>query len=218
MDRTCGSRVSPFALPRLSFGDNSLPPAISIMVTNDDAADLTAARNGDHEAFARLYDRHGPVILSLCRRACHGSSAEAEDACQETFLRAYRRLDRAEDAGRLRSWLYAIARRVCSERRRSAARRRHHEDEAMVLNSVAHDHHREAQAAVLQRSEALARLSSALDELDDRERLAVHLYYLESDPVAAAREALGLSRSGYYKLLAKARDRLVALMREVSMP
>ena len=64
------------------------------------------------------------------------------------------------------------------------------------------------------RSEQLRRLGDALDELPDRERLAIHLYYLDSDPIKSASDALGLSRSGYYKLLARARERLGSLMRQ----
>lgn len=63
--------------------------------------------------------------------------------------------------------------------------------------------------------EALDRLGAALDQLEDRERLAVHLFYLDADPVQAAESALGLSRSGFYKLLARAKEKLAALMREV---
>ena len=44
--------------------DSRLPPAISSPVTPD-ARDLAAARNGDHAAFARVYDRHAAVVLSI---------------------------------------------------------------------------------------------------------------------------------------------------------
>ena len=71
-------------------------------------------------------------------------------------------------------------------------------------------------ADTLAHTEQLQRLDGAIDQLEDRQRLAIHLYYLESDPVQAAQSALGLSRSGYYKLLAKARDRLAELMRETN--
>jgi RNA polymerase sigma-70 factor (ECF subfamily) len=67
-------------------------------------------------------------------------------------------------------------------------------------------------ASCAQRQEQLRLLGAALDQLEDRQRLAIHLYYLEPDPVRAAESALGLSRSGYYKLLARARERLVELM------
>ena len=58
--------------------------------------------------------------------------------------------------------------------------------------------------------EQLDRLTQALGRLDDDERLAIHLYYLERDPISAAREAMNLSRSGYYKILARARDKLAS--------
>lgn len=173
---------------------------------------LAEARAGSHEAFARLHDRHAPVVLSLCRRAT-GSMAEAEDACQETFIRAHRRLDQLDDANRLRPWLYGIARRVCSERRRSAMRRNRHEGQAM-LNAPPRPAPDEAGLRV-ERDEALARLTASIDGLDDRERLALHLYYLEADPVRAATSALGITRGGYYKLLARARRRLALAMQKV---
>lgn len=71
-------------------------------------------------------------------------------------------------------------------------------------------------AAPVEHAEALDRLTSALDELPDEERLAIHLYYLEPDPVAAAGASLGLSRSGFYKLLARAKTHLGTLMGVVS--
>ncbi|MHC4798889.1 MAG: RNA polymerase sigma factor, partial [Planctomycetota bacterium] len=55
----------------------------------------------------------------------------------------------------------------------------------------------------------------ALDSLSDNERLAIHLYYIDTNPQQAAAAVLGLSRSGFYKLLARARGHLARLMREV---
>jgi len=52
-----------------------------------------------------------------------------------------------------------------------------------------------------------------MEKLDARERLAIHIYYLEADPVKAATTTLSLSRSGYYKLLARARENLASLMK-----
>jgi len=193
-----------------SIGDTTSGSAISI-TAEDETVDLAAAQAGDHAAFARLYDRHAAVVLSLCRRL---SLAEAEDATQETFIRAYRLLHKVESPNKLRPWLYGIARRVCSEHTRSQRRRKLHEDQAMLMRTAQRKAETSTTAETVAHAEQLQRLDGAIDQLEDRQRLAIHLYYLESDPVQAAQSALGLSRSGYYKLLAKARDRLAELMRE----
>jgi RNA polymerase sigma-70 factor, ECF subfamily len=188
-------------------------------VMHDDASDLAGAKAGSAEAFARLYDRHAPVVLSLCRRL---ASHDAEDALQETFIRAFDRLDQLREPAGWRSWLYAIARRVCAERRRAAGRRHRHEVEAMTQRSTsmnaAHDGRAgpAAPPARAEHAESLDRLSAAMDHLADDERLALHLYYLEQNPARAASESLGISRSGFYKLLDRARDRLAALLGDVA--
>ncbi|MBL9150670.1 MAG: sigma-70 family RNA polymerase sigma factor [Phycisphaerae bacterium] len=185
-------------------------------IAGDDAADLMAHARGDSHAFGRLYDRHAAVILALCRTLIPGHSlADAEDAAQETFLRAHRMLDRLVDPRGFRPWLYQIARLVASERRRSTARRLKHEDHAMTLAQDAQRANLPAHGAdVASRRESLDRLTVALRSLPDPERLAIHLYYLDPDPVRAAESTLGLSRSGFYKILARAREHLAALLGE----
>ena len=178
---------------------------------SNDASDLSAALAGDGDAFARLYERHAGVVLSLCRRC--SSLTEAEDAMQETFLRAYRRLYQLKQPQGLRAWLYAIARRVCSERRRSAERRNRHESLA-ADNCAASTPEVATPAQAAEHAEQLDRLTVAIDELPDDERLAIHLHYLDADPVAAASTTLGLSRSGFYRLLDRARKHLAVSMRE----
>jgi RNA polymerase sigma-70 factor (ECF subfamily) len=183
-------------------------------VVHDDASDLRRALKGDEAAFARLYERHSAVVFALCRRH---APLEPDDALQETFIRACTLLHKVNDANRLRPWLYGIARRVCSEKRRSRKRRLHHTGEAMTQRLLQMDGaaHTANASVVADHHEQLAQLSRALDHLPDRERLAIHLYYLEQDPVKAAASALGLSRSAYYKLLARAREQLAACFHEV---
>lgn len=198
-------------------GDRSTRPAIYERMRDDDARDLAGAQAGDAEAFARLYDRHAGVVLSLCRQH---ASFDPDDALQETFIRAYQRLGQVDEPGKLRSWLYAIARHVCSERRRAAGRRSRHEAEAVTRRTKdMHDGRSDSSPArKAEHAESLDRLGAALDELPEAERLAVHLYYLDADPVTAAKQTLGISRSGFYKLLARARDRLAELLDSPTAP
>jgi RNA polymerase sigma-70 factor (ECF subfamily) len=187
---------------------------------SQDATDLQAARHGGpdgHQAFARIFDRHAPVVRALCRASLGSADpAAADDALQETFIRAFRMLDRLDRAEGLRPWLYGIARNVCNESRRSARRRHRHEGVAAMNHAL---HPLPAMAAdppaAVAHAEDLDRLTDAIDRLPDQERLAIHLFYMDPDPIAAAKEALGLSRSGFYKLLARARDHLASTMKEV---
>jgi len=61
---------------------------------------------------AQALEEHRPELTGYCYRML-GSSFEAEDAVQETMLRAWRALDRFEGRSQLRSWLYSIATNVC---------------------------------------------------------------------------------------------------------
>lgn len=194
---------------------------MDMSVTTNDCNDLDLVRSGDLEAFGRIHDRHAPLVLSVCRRhgpgGPHGSRTEAEDATQEVFIRAYRKLDTVEDCTRLAAWICTIAGFVVKERRRALARRLKHEGAAM--NQKIH-----AQGGVdakspttdLERRERFDALEAALERLPDDQRLAIHLQYIEHDPIAAAQRALGLSRSGFYKLLARARVSLAELLQDLS--
>jgi len=185
--------------------------------TGDDCVDddLLRARDGDQEAFARLYDRHAAVVLSICRaRLVRAAPSEVDDACQETFIRAFGRLDQLEARGVFRSWLYAIARRVCSERARASRRRLRHEATAMMTTTAERLDSGERGRSPIERREAIEDLGEAIGRLEEREQLAIHLYYLDANPAAAAQSSLGLSRSAYYKLLARARARLAAMLRD----
>jgi len=205
---------------------------------NDDCSDLAALDAGDRDAGGRLYDRHAAVIFALCREETGSRSVQdAEDAVQETFLRAFRMRERLTDCTGFRSWLYAIARLVCKERRTTRARSRR--DVAYGLDAARGSSKEQrgkpmsthsmqamleqqggaAPSASLERRETLARLGSAIDTLPYDVRLALHLFYLEPDPVDAAKKALGISRAQFYRLVAEARQLIAAqLSREDMQP
>ena len=77
-------------------------------------------------AFAALVERHGPMVLRVCR-AVLGDRHEAEDAFQATFLVLASRARSIRRGDSVGSWLHGVALRVANRARWRAARRRHHE-------------------------------------------------------------------------------------------
>jgi len=73
---------------------------------------LAACRRQDVGAFEALYKQHGPRLKSIAYRML-GNRQDAEDAVQETFLRAYRSIDGFKEQSSLGTWLCRIAVNVC---------------------------------------------------------------------------------------------------------
>jgi RNA polymerase sigma-70 factor, ECF subfamily len=75
-------------------------------VEASDAAER--ARSGDSDAFRLLVEQHGRAVFRLAFRMT-GNEADAEDVVQETFLKAYRQINRFDARSSFATWLYRIA-------------------------------------------------------------------------------------------------------------
>lgn len=157
---------------------------------------------GDKAAYEKLYDRYAPLIRAVCYDTT-GNLADAQDLAQDVFMRAYENLNRLRYPDRFGKWLVGIARLRCREWLRRDVQLR---DKRVELG--------ETQIAVQDPpdDERTGLLRKMIATLPDKERLALHTFYLQDNSAENARRIMGLSRSGYYRVLDRARKRLKQLM------
>ena len=158
-----------------------------------------------------IYDAHAAGIYRFLRDML-GSDADAADAVQETFMRAFRQLEELQEHARLKAWLFGIARNVCLEQFRSIKRHR-------VAPAAAHrlvDLEQITPEAMLLGREAALVIREALDAMGTDRRTALLLrvdHGLGYPDIAAA---LGWSLSKAKVEVHRARLRLRALLVERS--
>ena len=176
-------------------------------------ADLVdRARRGDGDAYDQLVRAHQDIAFRTAWLVS-GSSADAEDAAQEAFVKAWRAMGRFRHGAPFRPWLLAIVANEARNRRRSAGRR-----EALVLRAAAERRPSDGaasppEAAVL-RAERRDTLLAALERLSDDDRAILgcrHLLGFGEEETAAA---LGLRRGTVKSRTSRALERLRAELGE----
>ncbi|HEV2851374.1 MAG TPA: sigma-70 family RNA polymerase sigma factor [Thermoanaerobaculia bacterium] len=155
---------------------------------------IERARAGDAEAFRELVESHSPKIFRLVYRIT-GDEASAEDAVQETFLRAYRSLGRFDARSGFGTWLHRIAVNTALElvRKQQRHRSRHEEmpaGEERPLPSSDPGPDRLALGGEVERA-----VRSALAGLSPMERTAFILRHFEDRSIAEICDQLGLGVS-----------------------
>jgi RNA polymerase sigma-70 factor (ECF subfamily) len=160
-----------------------------------DAAAIALARVGDRDAFRLLVERHSRRVFRLAYRLT-GNEEDAEDIVQETFLRAYKNLDRFDGRAHLTSWLFRIA----SNCALNLLRTRKKGPTQSLSVADAEDQPITERIASLQpgperlvmSAEVQRRIGSALDELTPQERVAFTLRHFEGREIEEISEILGV--------------------------
>jgi len=175
---------------------------VTVETSRADATLVRAACDGDHDAFAALYDRYADPLFDFALGVLRDRH-EAEDVVQETFLVAARRMHQLRDAEKVRAWLYAIARHEAVHRATDRRRRRPEED---VGDASAVEEPGPAASAERRELERLVR--EAESGLVPRDRVVLELGVRRELDGQELADALGVRRDHAYTLVANARKRL----------
>jgi RNA polymerase sigma-70 factor (ECF subfamily) len=99
------------------------PSPAAVEGRSEDAALAEGCRSGDLRAYERLYTMHGARMKNLARNVL-GSSVDAEDAVQETFLKVQRSIASFRGQSSFVTWTYRILINTCYDARRSRLRKK----------------------------------------------------------------------------------------------
>jgi len=187
--------------------------------TESDVALMLRVKDGDHDAFRTLIERHQRSVINVIYRAI-GDAWEAEDLAQRVFIQVFRSAGRYMPRAKFTTWLFTITHNtILNERRR---RGRHaaesleamarQDDEAVAGLQLADERAPNPAREVAER-ELQERIQKAIEQLPEAQRTAVILCRFEGLAYEEIAEVLGCSVSAVKSLLHRARQTLKEQLR-----
>jgi RNA polymerase sigma-70 factor (ECF subfamily) len=173
------------------------------------------ATQGNQAAFAELVRHHDRAILRLTLHLT-GSPQDAQDLCQETFLKAYRNLSSFRFESSFGTWLHRIAANSClgflrKQRSRKASLAVSAEvagGESDLLDRIPDDHPLSSPEQALMNGELRKQIADALQSLTPRERMLFELRHYHGLKIRAAAEMLNTSEESAKTTLFRATRKL----------
>jgi RNA polymerase sigma-70 factor (ECF subfamily) len=184
-------------------------------VDEQEALWITKALDGDDTAFGQLVEHYQRPVFSLCYRML-GNSKAAEDAAQESFIRAYRNLKRYDPNRSFATWLLSIASHYCIDQMRKR-RLDTVSTDALPAEIIADRHAPNPEREVRSR-EKEAMIQDLLKELKPTDRAAIVLRYWHQASEVEIAETLNLSVSAVKSRLFRARQALAKSYQAAESP
>jgi RNA polymerase sigma-70 factor (ECF subfamily) len=176
-------------------------------MSESDETLVSRAKSGDNSAFETLLRRHFRAAF-LVAMAQLGERSDAEDACQDAFVRCWERIGDCREGDRFAQWMVRVVRNTAHNHREYLDRR---SGPALHENHIAdqtspHGH--------TERRELRDQLWRALIQLGERQREVVLMHDLEGWPHADIADRLAISEAMSRRLLSDARKILRSLLRD----
>ena len=171
---------------------------------------LIQAQKGSVDAFTELVNSHQNAVYNLCYRML-GDPYEAEDAAQETFIRAYKAMKSYDKNRSFSTWLLSIAAHYCIDQLRK---------KCLKVTSIEDTPHLEIPDSgpnpevSLTKSEQQKRVKDLLNVLNETDRAIVIMFYWYEFSYGEIAEALNLTSSAVKSRIHRARAQLAKTWNE----
>ena len=182
---------------------------------NDEQNWVLQAQQGSDEAFTRLVEEHQTHVYNLCYRML-GEPEAAEDAAQESFLRAYQNLHRYDRSRPFPTWLLSIAAHYCIDRlrrRKLSVFSMDEENDEGTTFEIADPASPDPEVESVKREER-DRLHILLKDLDETDRAAIIMRYWYDYSEVEIADSLRLTVSAVKSRLHRSRRALAGMWEE----
>ncbi|HEY63392.1 MAG TPA: sigma-70 family RNA polymerase sigma factor [Caldilineae bacterium] len=174
---------------------------------------IQEAQRGDRAAFAKLVESYQTMVYNLAYRML-GNAAEAEDAAQETFLRAYTRLHTYRPEYKFSTWLLSIASHYCIDQLRRRRLTWLSTDEEPVRRALHAQMGAESPERAALEAERREEIQAMLNALDPMYRAPIILRYWYDLSYREIAEVMGITEAAVKTRLHRARLQLARHMQE----
>jgi RNA polymerase sigma-70 factor, ECF subfamily len=174
-------------------------------VTEQEALWISKALKGDDAAFGNLVEMYQKPVFSLCYRML-GNSNDAEDAAQESFIRAFRNLKKYNPNRSFATWLLSIASHYCIDRMRK--RKLDTVSTDVLPAEIVPDRNAPNPEKEYRAREKEALIQDLMEDLKPTDRAAIVLRYWHQYSEVEIADTLNLSVSAVKSRLFRARQAL----------
>jgi len=182
------------------------------MDKKEDQYYIEAVRKGNVQAFSFLVEKYQKLIYTLALKLLKRPE-DAEEMAQDTFIKAYQKLDTYEGKSKFSTWLYSITYNACiSELRKRRIEFKSIEDQRITEQDEMkmYDYYREAK-----KEDQEKYLNLALGKLPEDDQVLVTLYYYENQSMDEISEITGLTVSNIKVKIHRARKKMYSLLHEM---
>ena len=178
---------------------------IAYMDTIEDQQCIDRLKKGDTASYAFLVDKYKDMAFTISLKVTKNKVA-AEDAVQESFIKAYTSIHSFKGHSKFSTWLYTIVYRT------SLAIAKEQKLQTVPLNDRSHNNcnpdHSVPQLEKLQLEEQQQYIKAAIEQLPEKEALLVTLYYMNESSIKEICTITGFSASNVKIILFRARKKL----------
>ena len=180
-------------------------------MNTDDQKCIEAILNGDANAYSLLVNRYKDLVFTLALRMMKHRE-EAEEVAQDSFIKAYRSLDKFKGDSKFSTWMYRVTYNTCLDRLKKNKRKQ---------NTVAIDEFTEHKVKTIdnaldkiEKEERQLAIRQCLDQLSSEDNYLLTLYYFDELSLDEIAKIIGLKPNNVKVKLYRSRKRLATVLRQ----